>query len=66
MFVNTVLIIFIDKSKPNDWFDCICLQIGRMGVVVENKTQQCNQLMSCAADGWVPYENTIKFSKLFR
>ena len=26
-------------------------QIGRMGVVVENKSQQCNQLMSCAADG---------------
>ncbi|KAK2569985.1 Dynein axonemal intermediate chain 3 [Acropora cervicornis] len=25
--------------------------IGRMGVVVENKAQQCNQLMSCAADG---------------
>lgn len=29
------------------------MEIGRMGVVVENKTQQCNQLMSCAADGTV-------------
>lgn len=29
------------------------MEIGRMGVVVENKAQQCNQLMSCAADGTV-------------
>ncbi|PFX30161.1 Dynein intermediate chain 2, axonemal [Stylophora pistillata] len=29
------------------------MEIGRMGVVVENKSQQCNQLMSCAADGTV-------------
>ncbi|KXJ19255.1 WD repeat-containing protein 63 [Exaiptasia diaphana] len=34
------------------------MEIGRMGVVVENRSQHCNQLMTCAADGSILFWDT--------